>query len=229
MTDSELEERLAANLAAVEARIAAACARAGRPRTDVTLVAVTKYASARVAARLHDLGVADLGESRPQVLWRKADALPRSVRWHLIGHLQRNKVDKTLPRAALIHSVDSVRLIEALAAEADRQSRDVPLLIEVNLSGEASKTGLDPAGLPEARAAVARHPRLHLRGLMTMAAHDGPEAARPVFRRLRELGGPLLSMGMTNDFEVAIEEGATHVRVGSALFEGIPPEALRAG
>src|SRR3954468_6236423 len=125
---------LAARLAAAEERIAAACRRAGRDRSEVTLVAVTKTVGPEIAALLPGLGVLDLGESRPQELWRKAAFLPDTVRWHLVGHLQRNKVEQTLPLVQMIHSVDSARLLEALEKAATAQVRSVPVLIEVNMS-----------------------------------------------------------------------------------------------
>lgn len=231
MTDSLNHDQIKRCLAHVRERIAAACARAGRATSDVTLVAVTKTVSAEVAACLPELGVLDLGESRPQELWHKSTVLPATVRWHLIGHLQRNKIERTLPLVHMIHSVDSVRLLEALEREAERLGRAVPVLLEVNASGEASKHGFAPAEvLPLApRLQTLRH--VQVRGLMTMAALQEPEACRPTFRALRELRDRLrqelgeavahLSMGMSNDFEVAIEEGATLVRLGSVLFEGV--------
>jgi pyridoxal phosphate enzyme (YggS family) len=227
-------DALAANLAAVEARLAAACARAGRDRRAVTLVAVTKSAPDEVAALLPGLGALDLAENRPQELWRRAALLGPPVRWHFVGHLQRNKVERTVPLVTLLHSVDSLRLLEALEAEAGRQGRALSALIEVNCSGEASKGGLAPE---EARALVGalrelRH--IRVRGLMTMAAPaDDPEEARPAFRLLRATRDALraevgaahdlaeLSMGMSGDFEVAVEEGATLVRLGTVLFEGV--------
>jgi pyridoxal phosphate enzyme (YggS family) len=200
----------------------------------VSLVAVTKTVSTDVAAVLPDLGVLDLGESRPQELWRKAAVLPSSVRWHLVGHLQRNKIDKTLPLAHLIHSVDSARLLHALEEEATRQGRGVDVLLEVNASREEAKHGLAPEGLPALAARLRELNRVRVCGLMTMAALEAePERCRLTFAALRELRDqlrgelgptyslPHLSMGMTNDFEVAIEEGATLVRIGTALFEGI--------
>ena len=221
-------------LRALEDRLVAACRRAGRDRAEVRLVAVTKAVTAEVAALLPPLGVADLGESRPQELWRKAAALPAAVRWHLVGHLQRNKVERTLPLAHLIHSVDSPRLLAALEEEAARQGRAVPVLLEVNASREANKHGFAPEDLPALGPALAALQHVSVRGLMTMAAlADDPEQARPAFaalRRLRDRLGadwgpahPLehLSMGMTNDFEVAVEEGATLVRLGTALFDGL--------
>jgi pyridoxal phosphate enzyme (YggS family) len=224
-------ERIAKNLAGVEERLNAACRRAGRARSEVTLVAVTKTVAAEVAALLPELGVPDLGESRPQELWRKAGAIA-GARWHLVGHLQRNKIDRTLPLVERIHSVDSLRLLDALEEACRREARALPALLEVNASREANKHGFaleDVAGLAE-RLAELQHVRIE--GLMTMAAYEeDPERTRPTFRALRELrdrlaaalGRPLphLSMGMSNDFEIAVEEGATLVRLGTVLFEGI--------
>jgi pyridoxal phosphate enzyme (YggS family) len=221
-------------LRALEDRLGAACRRAGRDRAEVRLVAVTKSIGADVAALLPPLGVTDLGESRPQELWRKAAALPAAVRWHLVGHLQRNKVERTLPLTHLIHSVDSTRLLAALDQEAARQGRSVSVLLEVNASGEPNKHGFTPEEVPALAPALAALRHVCVRGLMTMAAlADDPERARPTFAAVRQLRdrlrgelGPAhplehLSMGMTNDFEVAVEEGATLVRVGTALFEGL--------
>jgi pyridoxal phosphate enzyme (YggS family) len=214
-------QKLRANLAAVEERIGKACARAGRRRSEVTLVAVTKAVSAEAAGLLPELGVFDLGENRPQELWRKAEALPREIRWHLIGHLQRNKIDRTLPLVQMVHAVDSVRLLHALEAEAIVQQREVAVLLEVNASGEASKQGFAPAELPDLSALK----QVRVGGLMTMAALQEPQACRPTFVRLRELRDRLglvhLSMGMSNDFEIAIEEGATFIRLGTVLFDGV--------
>lgn len=230
---SENRQRLAENLATVEERLSAACRRAGRERSEVTLVAVTKTVSAETAALLPGLGMHDLGESRPQELWRKAEVVPL-VRWHLIGHLQRNKIERTLPLLARIHSVDSLRLLRALetAAESLADPRPLPALLEFNVSGEASKHGFAPEELNDIAAALAVLKYVRVDGLMTMAAYeDDPERTRPTFAALRELrdrlaaalGRPLpqLSMGMSNDFEIAIEEGATLVRLGTVLFEGI--------
>jgi pyridoxal phosphate enzyme (YggS family) len=230
--DSALRDRLNERLTDVERRIAAACARAGRPRSEVTLVAVTKTVGVELAGLLPALGVSDLGENRPQELWRKAAALPADVRWHLIGHLQRNKVERTLPLVHRIHSADSVRLLDAIAEEARREVRTVPVLLEVNASGEASKSGFAPAEVLPLVARLRALRPVRIDGLMTMAALQEPEACRPTFRTLRDLRDRMrqelpevvhLSMGMSNDFEVAIEEGATHVRLGSVLFEGLTP------
>ncbi|VTT97785.1 Uncharacterized protein OS=Blastopirellula marina DSM 3645 GN=DSM3645_27246 PE=3 SV=1: Ala_racemase_N [Gemmataceae bacterium] len=222
---------LSDRLADVRGRIAAACARAGRSPGDVTLVAVTKYVSTEVAALLPELGVADLGESRPQELWKKAEAVP-AARWHLIGHLQRNKLDRTAPLVSLVHSVDSDRVLDALAAFGNKRGAPVRVLLEVNCSREAAKGGFSPDAVPVVGDRAVSLLGVELCGLMTMAAYsDDPDDARPTFaelRRLRDalrtrtgLALPELSMGMSGDFEVAVEEGATLVRIGSTLFEGM--------
>jgi pyridoxal phosphate enzyme (YggS family) len=228
---STIREALAVRLAEIQQRIEAACARAARRREEVTLVAVTKTVGPDVAALLPDLGVLDLGESRPQELWRKADLLPPSVRWHLIGHLQRNKIERTVPLAYRLHSVDSERLLAALEAAPAVRPREV--MLEVNCSGEASKGGFTPAQAVALTPVLRALQRVRVVGLMTMAPfEEEPERCRPVFARLRQLRDQLrgeigdlhplheLSMGMSNDFEVAVEEGATAVRLGTVLFEG---------
>lgn len=237
MTDDELRRLLAERIAEVRARIAAACQRVGRDPHEVTLVAVTKTVSPRVAGFLPNLGVADLGESRPQELWRKVDAhkdLP--VRWHLIGHLQRNKVERTLPLVHLIHSVDSLRLLQAIAVEAKDRARP-RVLLEVNVSHEEQKHGFDLEELLSLHEHIAMRP-IEVIGLMGMAAlADEAERARTAFAELRNVRDRLqsewrsyriqlahLSMGMSGDFEVAIEEGATLVRVGTTLFHGLERE-----
>ena len=230
---TEIRPILAERLAAVELRLQTACQRVGRVRSEVTLVAVTKTVGPEIAALLPELGVCNLGESRPQELWHKAATLPKTARWHLVGHLQRNKIDKTLPLVNAIHSVDSVRLLEALDQAAHRQG-DLgfrTVLLEVNMSGEEAKHGFAPDELPGLVPQLKAIEHLNINGLMTMAAlADDPELARPAFVGLRRLrdhmrelwGDPHvlahLSMGMTNDFEVAVEEGATLVRIGTALF-----------
>jgi PLP dependent protein len=224
---------IASRLHAVEQRIIGACHRAGRQRADVALVAVTKSVSVEVAALLVELGVLHLGESRPQELSRKRPALPKSVRWHLVGHLQRNKIERTLP-VHLVHSVDRISLLTALDEEAGKRALQVDALLEVNASGERSKMGFSPEELSRVIPEVAKLKSVRIKGLMTMAApFTDPQRCRPAFALLRslreELHGVLhaphevdhLSMGMSNDFEVAIEEGATFVRLGSVLFEGL--------
>jgi pyridoxal phosphate enzyme (YggS family) len=224
---------LADNIAAVEHRIAEACRRARRSRSEVTLVAVTKTVSTEVAGYLPMLGFHHLGENRPQELERKAASLDAGVNWHMIGHLQRNKVERVTPLACLIHSVDSAHLLRELDRVAEKQERTIPVFLEVNVSGEQSKQGFAPSQLPQLVSTLAALRHIHVRGLMTMAAFAEPDASRPTFARLRELrdymGGELapphvlehLSMGMSNDFEIAIEEGATFIRLGTVLFEGL--------
>ena len=226
-----LESQLSGRLAEIRERIATACGRAGRDPATVRLVAITKYVSPEVAAALHRAGQLELGESRPQELWRKADALPKSIQWHLVGHLQRNKVERTLPLTTLIHSVDSIRLLEAINAAAKQTA---PVLLEVNMSREQAKHGFSPGEVEHVGDRLRDLPNVEVRGFMTMAALAESEAARTTFRELRQLRDTLaqrwqrplaeLSMGMSNDFEVAIEEGATIVRLGSVLFEGIISE-----
>jgi pyridoxal phosphate enzyme (YggS family) len=230
--DQQTRAALAERWHAVNERLAAACARAGRDRRAVTLVAVTKTVSAEIADLLIELGAVHLGENRPQELWHKAGIVGGAL-WHLIGHLQRNKAERTLPLTHLIHSVDSLRLLSAIEDEAVRQGRTVDVLLQVNASREASKHGFAPEEVPGLAARIAGLRQVRVQGLMTMAAfEDEPQRCRPTFAALRqlrdrlgvELGAahplPHLSMGMSNDFEVAVEEGATLVRIGTALFEG---------
>jgi pyridoxal phosphate enzyme (YggS family) len=233
-TETRFRAVLADRLQSVEKRIEAACRRSGRKRSEVTLVAVTKTIGPEIAALLPSLGVLDLGESRPQELWRKAAFLPNQVRWHQVGHLQRNKIEATLPLTHLIHSVDSIRLLTALDQEAEKQNRGVEILLEVNVSGEINKHGFPPDEMPDYIGAMAGLKQVQVTGLMTMAPLEtDPERCRPTFVELRKLrdqwanqlpaGHHLdrLSMGMSNDFEIAIEEGATLVRLGTVLFEGL--------
>jgi pyridoxal phosphate enzyme (YggS family) len=222
---------LAERLASVQERIARACRRGGRSVDGVTLVAVTKTVPPSIAAIAAELGVLELGENRPQELWKKAEAVP-AARWHLIGHLQRNKIDRTVPLVSLIHAVDSERLLDALNACGRKRGTPVPVLLEVNCSREVSKGGFAPEAVPGLSDKLKSLDGISIRGLMTMAAYaDDPEAARPTFVELRQLRDglatrsglalPHLSMGMSGDFEVAVEEGATFVRIGTMLFEGL--------
>jgi len=227
---------LTANLAQVRERMAVAAQRSGRSPADVRLVAVTKYVSADIARALFAAGCHDLGESRPQELWSKAAALADlPIRWHFIGHLQRNKITRTLPLLSLLHSGDSLRLLEALNAAAPPH-RKVPTLLEVNISGDAAKHGFTPTALREALPAIAQMANLEVRGLMGMSGLEStPEQTTQEFANLRQLRDELagsvpshitmteLSMGMSEDFEAAIAAGATMVRVGSALFTGLEP------
>lgn len=235
MNAEQIRQQLQERLHRVEERLQAACQRAGRRRQEVTLVAVTKMVSAEVAALLPTLGIVDMGENRPQELWRKAAQLPATIRWHLIGHLQRNKIERTLPLVAWIHSVDSLRLLQALEATARQQQRVVPVFLEVNVSREPSKQGFAPEEMPQVVAALEALQQVRICGLMTLAPLlPDPEQCRPTFAGLRALRDQLqaqvppphslehLSMGMSNDFEVAVEEGATFVRLGTVLFGGLP-------
>lgn len=227
-------EILKRRLAGIEERIRSACQRVGRHREEITLVAVTKSTTIEVAAALVAIGVVDLGENRPQELWRKAGLLPQSVHWHLVGHLQRNKVARTAPILHLIHSVDSLRLLQALDEEVGRTNTKLNVLIEFNLSREAQKRGFRRHETTQVIPAVQSCRHLTVIGLMTIASlTDDVEKCRPVFRELRQLRDDLrsqldpqhslkqLSMGMSNDFEVAVEEGATFLRIGTALLEGL--------
>jgi pyridoxal phosphate enzyme (YggS family) len=234
MSETRAKDVIASRLAAVEERLQAACRRSGRQRDEITLVAITKTISPNTAALLPDLGVFDLGENRPQELWLKTGVLPPTVRWHMVGHVQRNKVERTLPLVRMIHSVDSVRLLQALDQEAVKQARVVEVLLEVNASREISKHGFAPADLPALAPEIRSLNHVRVRGLMTMAApEEVPERCRPTFVELRQMRDRLrselapshelthLSMGMSNDFEIAVEEGATLVRLGTVLFEGL--------
>jgi pyridoxal phosphate enzyme (YggS family) len=222
---------MAQRLEGIRARIAAAARRAGRQPHDITLVAVSKYAPDDAVMTLYELGIRDFGESRVQEAIPRVRRFPADCRWHMIGHLQRNKVRAALPVFRSIHSIDSERLMSEIIREAEVRPPSTPieLFIQFNVSGEESKYGLEADRLDEAMRLLERLPdSLRVVGLMTIAPYsDDPEAARPVFARLRQLRDqlssvklplPALSMGMSGDFEVAIEEGATHIRVGSSLF-----------
>lgn len=220
-------------------RIAAAAVRSGRTSDAVKLVAVTKTATVEQIAALYAMGQLDLGENRVQQLTLRAQELARTLgeqesspRWHMIGHLQRNKVRQVLPHVCLVHSVDSLRLAAEIEDAAAELERVVDVLIQVNIAGEEQKYGVSAEVAFELGSQIAHMQHIRLRGIMTMAPYaDDPQASRPVFAEASKLYEELarmlpstddldlLSMGMSNDFEVAIEEGATMVRVGSALFE----------
>jgi len=213
---------IADNITTVRARIAAACERAGRSPDEVTLIGVSKGVPADAIAEAVGAGLTDIGENRVQEAAAKIEALAArgiTPRWHLIGHLQTNKAKTAANLFAIIHSVDSLRLAQELSRRAQR----VGILLEVNAAQEASKFGFAPKEVAPALSSIAALPHLDVQGLMTVAPQaNDPEAVRPVFRELRQLRDALglreLSMGMTDDFEVAIEEGATMVRVGRAIF-----------
>ena len=220
---------IAERLGRIRQRMERAAERAGRTPADAGLVAVSKTFPAEAVAAAFDAGQLDFGESRQQEAVGKIAALPRELRWHFIGKLQRNKVRKILEHFRWIHSVDSLRLAESIERVAGEMGAKPEILLEVNLAGEASKGGLSPEEIRDVTKAVGTFSNISLRGLMAIPpAVDDPERSRPFFRQLRELRDrlqddlgvalPQLSMGMSHDFEIAIEEGATMVRVGSAIF-----------
>jgi PLP dependent protein len=228
---------LAANIADVRSRIAEAAQRVGRTPEDVTLIAVSKTKPLELVQIAYNLGMREFGENRVQEALEKIAAFqPPDLNWHMIGHVQTNKANKIVGAFACIHSIDSLHVAEALQRQAEKKSqaenRDLrqPILLQVNISGEASKEGMAPAEIRQIAQQITSLPNLEIQGLMTVAPLvDDPEQVRPVFRALRELRDRLqqeipasswqhLSMGMTDDYGVAIEEGATIVRVGRAIF-----------
>ena len=244
-----IKRKLLENLKRVSQRITEACERFGRDSSGVTMVAVTKYAGLDVIRSLLDLGVENLGESRVLELTHRAAMVnewlarrahnpadgPRPrPKWHLIGHLQRNKVKSVLPWVALIHSVDSLRLAEEIDNQSGKIARRTPILIEVNAAGESGKYGVAVAATTHLIEQIVSLEHIEVRGLMAMAPLTDDQARiRNVFERVRELFEEVvsqrlcgsefreLSLGMSNDFEYGIEAGATYVRIGSALLEGI--------
>jgi hypothetical protein len=222
---------IAERLALICERVARAAERAGRSPAEVTIVAISKSFPPEAIEEAAAAGIAHIGENRVQEAAAKIPSLRHlPVTWHMVGHLQTNKAKTALELFDIIQSVDSLRLAEALSHRAERP---VPVLLEVNVAGEASKFGFSPPEVPQAAEAVGRLPHLNVCGLMTIAPLVGdPEEVRPIFRELRQLRDALglaeLSMGMTDDFEVAIEEGATMVRIGRAIFGGrLHPERSR--
>lgn len=220
------EGQLGSRLAAIRARIEAAAVRCGRLPQDVTLVAISKTHPASVVRSAIELGATDLGENRVQEAEQKIAEVGRTrARWHLVGHLQANKARRAVQLFDVIHSLDSLELARRLDRLCGEEGREnLPVLVQVDLGHEKTKSGIDEAELPELVAGLGELSRVQLMGLMTLPPFfDDPEQARPYFQRLRELRNKWvpngeLSMGMTNDFEVAIEEGATMVRVGTAIF-----------
>ncbi|MCA9075702.1 MAG: YggS family pyridoxal phosphate-dependent enzyme [Planctomycetaceae bacterium] len=230
---SEQASIITANLATIQGKIEEAARASRRSPADVRLVAVTKYAELAWVRQLIDAGMTTLGESRPQQLVERAELLGDAVEWHLIGHLQRNKVRQVLPHVSLIHSIDTLRLLSRVGEIASELELRPRVLLEVNVSGETSKDGFSSESLRAEWQQIVEQNSVVVDGLMTMApASDDPEDARPTFAALRELRDelsslapglslPELSMGMSGDYIVAIEEGATLVRIGSALFDGL--------
>ena len=220
---------LESNVRAVQQRIEAACARAGRDPGSVTLVAVTKGQPPEVVCAAAAAGLSLFGENKVQEAKAKIPLCPSRLRWHMVGHLQTNKCRDAVPLFEMVQSVDSLRLAEEINQRADQAAKRMPVLLELNAVGEASKFGYRPEQLLADLDRLNALPRLEIQGLMTVPPWTlDPEKVRPVFRQMRELKArceqrlgaslPHLSMGMTGDFEVAIEEGATMVRIGTALF-----------
>ncbi len=217
-------EIIRTNLAHIEARIAAAAKRAGRSAGEVRLIPVTKTVGIEECRILRELGYTHLGENRIENAEGKIAALGPPVEWHMVGHVQRRKAREVAALFSRVDSVDRLELAEALEARSAALAKKLPVLLEVNVSGEDAKSGFAPAELPQALDTIRGMPHLIVEGLMTLAPLvDNPEQVRPVFRALRELAAGLglkaLSMGMSNDYEVAIEEGATEVRIGTAIFK----------
>jgi len=222
---------LAENLKIVEEKICAACKRANRNRDEVTLIAVSKTKPVSMLNEVYHEGIRCFGENKVQELTEKYDRLPEDVRWHMIGHLQRNKVKYIIDKVELIHSVDSIRLAETIEQEAAKRNVIANILIEVNVAEEDSKFGLKVEDVLPIVEEIAKFPHIRIKGLMTIAPYvENPEENRNVFASLQKLSVDIaeknidnvsveiLSMGMTNDYEVAIEEGATMVRVGTGIF-----------
>ena len=222
---------VAENYREVDRRVGEACARSGRNRKEVTLIAVSKTKPVELIREAMDAGADVFGENKVQELCDKYEQLPKTLHWHLIGHLQRNKVKYIVDKVDLIHSVDSMRLAEEISKEAEKKQTDVKVLIEVNVAQEESKFGVSVDETEELVREIAKLPRIHVLGLMTIAPNvSDPEENRPVFRTLKKLAVDIkmknidnvrmdvLSMGMTGDYQVAIEEGAPMVRVGTGIF-----------
>ena len=219
------------NLEEVEQRIQAACRRAGRKREEVTLIAVSKTKPVEDLKEAYQLGIRTFGENKVQELTEKYEVLPKDIHWHMIGHLQTNKVKYIVDKAELIHSVDSLKLAETIEKEAAKKNCIVSILIEVNVAQEESKFGVHTDEVLPLIEKISRFPHVRIQGLMTIAPFvQNSEANRTIFRTLQKLSVDImqtnidnvnvsiLSMGMTNDYEVAIEEGATMVRVGTGIF-----------
>lgn len=219
------------NLKDVEERIQAACDRRGRKREDVLLVAVSKTKPVEMIEEVMTAGIVDFGENKPQELRDKYEVLPQNLRFHMIGHLQTNKIKYVIDRVVLIHSIDSIHLAEAVNTEAKKHNRIMPVLVEVNVAQEESKSGFLVEKTENAIREIAKLSNIRVEGLMTIAPFvENAEENRQYFVKLRKLSVDIaaknidnvtmhhLSMGMTGDYEVAIEEGATMVRVGTGIF-----------
>ncbi|MDD6193697.1 MAG: YggS family pyridoxal phosphate-dependent enzyme [Lachnospiraceae bacterium] len=219
------------NLQQVEKNIQMACERAGRDRSEVTLIAVSKTKPVKDLMEIYDAGIRTFGENKVQEMCDKMEEMPADVKWHMIGHLQRNKVKYIVDKVALIHSVDSFRLAEEINIQAKKRGIVVPILVEVNIAEEETKYGVTREDAIELVKQIATLDGLHIKGLMTIAPYVvDSEENRPFFRKIKDLSVDIMkqnidnvcmdviSMGMTGDYQVAIEEGATMVRVGTGIF-----------
>lgn len=219
------------NLAIIEKNITEACARAGRARDEVTLIAVSKTKPVEMLEEVYAEGIRDFGENKVQELCGKMERMPDDIKWHMIGHLQRNKVKYIMDKVSLIHSVDTYRLAEEINIQAKKRNVTIPILVEVNIAGEESKFGTSAEDVILLVEDISRLENIRIQGLMTIAPYvTDPEENRPYFRKIKQLSVDItnknidnvsmriLSMGMTGDYAVAIEEGATLVRVGTGIF-----------
>lgn len=224
-------EGIAENIRQVESRIDAACSRSGRDRQDVTLIAVSKTKPVSMLKEAYDCGCRHFGENKVQELVEKYEQMPKDIKWHMIGHLQRNKVKYVVDKAYLIHGVDSLKLAEEISKEAVKKNMTAHVLVEVNVAGEETKFGTSGEEALELVRKISGLPSIQVEGLMTIAPYvENPEKNREYFKSLYQLSVDIsgknidnvnmnvLSMGMTGDYEVAVEEGATYVRVGTGIF-----------
>lgn len=219
------------NLSVVEENIKKACEKAGRDRNEVTLIAVSKTKPVEMLKEVYDTGIRNFGENKVQEMCEKMDVLPKDIKWHMIGHLQRNKVKYIAGRTELIHSVDTYRLAEEINIQAKKKNIIIPILVEVNIAGEESKFGTSAEDAMLLVEDISKLENVRINGLMTIAPYvEDAEENRPYFRKIKQLAVDIanknidnvsmeiLSMGMTGDYMVAIEEGATMVRVGTGIF-----------
>ncbi len=223
--------RIEENLRTVKARVEQACEKSGRAAGDVKLIAVSKTKPVSMLREAYDLGCRDFGENKVQELVEKYEQLPKDIRWHMIGHLQRNKVKYIVDKVCMIHSVDSLRLAEEISREAVKHNVTVSVLVEVNVAGEESKFGVTAQETLPLVEQIAKLPNIVVKGLMTIAPYvENPSENRLYFEKLKQIYVDIiqknidnvsmeeLSMGMTGDYEVAVEEGATYIRVGTGIF-----------
>lgn len=224
-------ECIAQNIKEVTGKMQTAAKNSGRDPKDVCLIAVSKTKPVSMLQEAYEAGMRDFGENKVQELVDKYEQLPKDIRWHMIGHLQRNKVKYIIDKVYLIHSVDSLRLAEEISKEAVKRQLEVNILLEVNIAGEESKFGITPEDLIPLTEEIAKLPGIHIKGLMTVPPYvENPEENRRYFRALRQLcvditrknidnvSMDVLSMGMTGDYEVAVQEGASYIRVGTGIF-----------